>query len=366
MRIAQVAPLYESVPPRFYGGTERVVSWLTEKLAAMGHDVTLFASGESVTNATLFAPCRKALRLDPDCVDSMANHMLMIEQVMSRASDFDLIHFHIDYLHFPTSRRERIPSLTTLHGRLDIPDLAAIFKEFTDMPLVSISDAQRKPLSWANWAGTVHHGLPADSLSLHEKQGRYLAFLGRISPEKRLDRAIEIAIRSGMKLKIAAKIDRADREYFECRIKHLLDHPLVEFIGEIGNSEKDEFLGNAAALLFPIAWPEPFGLVMIESMACGTPIIAFPCGSVTEIIAEGVCGYIVNDLDEAVAAVRHIDRLDRRKCRQYFEMNFTDKRMACDYLKIYQKLAESKLASIPVEEEVLNWMEVESPTPSTT
>jgi glycosyltransferase involved in cell wall biosynthesis len=366
MRIAQVAPLYESVPPRLYGGTERVVSWLTEKLVAMGHDVTLFASGDSVTNATLCAPCKRALRLDPACVDSMANHMLMIEQVMSRADEFDLVHFHVDYLHFPTSRRERIPSLTTLHGRLDIPDLVAIYKEFTDMPLVSISDSQRRPLSWANWVGTVYHGLPADSLDLHEKKGKYLAFLGRISPEKRVDRAIEIAIRSGMKLKIAAKIDRADREYFECKIKHLLDHPLVEFIGEIGHSEKDEFLGNAAALLFPIAWPEPFGLVMIESMACGTPIIAFPCGSVPEVITDGVCGFIVKDMDEAVAAVGRIDDIDRRKCRQYFERHFTDTRMASDYVKIYEKLADPKSASIPVEEEVLNWMEVESPTPSTT
>ena len=366
MRIAQVAPLYESVPPRLYGGTERVVSWLTEKLVSLGHDVTLFASGDSVTNARLVPACRKALRLDPDCVDRLAHHYLMVEEVFARAEEFDLIHFHIDYLHFSRSRRDRVRNITTLHGRLDIPDLVPIFKEFREMPLVSISEAQRRPLSWANWRGTVHHGLPANSLSLHASDGQYLAFLGRISPEKGLDRAIEIAIRSGMPLKVAAKIDAADREYHETVIKPLFRHPLIDFIGEIGHSEKAEFLGNARALLFPIEWPEPFGLVMIEALACGTPVIAYPFGSVPEIMLDGVAGFVVSNIPEAVKAVERIGEIDRRACRQHFELNFTDARMAEEYLSIYQELVDPASASITVEEGVLNWMEVESSTPSTT
>jgi glycosyltransferase involved in cell wall biosynthesis len=366
MRIAQVAPLYESVPPRLYGGTERVVSWLTEKLVFLGHDVTLFASGDSVTNARLIPACSKALRLDAECVDANAHHILLIEKVLHYADEFDLVHFHTDYLHFPISRREQLPSLTTLHGRLDIPDLVPLYKEFREMPLVSISDSQRQPLCWANWLGTVHHGLPPESLSLCEAPGDYLAFLGRISPEKGVDHAIEIAIRSGRRLKIAAKIDRADREYFERRIKHLLDHPLVEFVGEIGHTEKNEFLGNAAALLFPIQWREPFGLVMIEAMACGTPVIAYPRGSVPEVIADGVSGFLVDGVDKAVAAVGRLGELDRSTCRRHFELNFTDERMALDYLNLYRQLVQPKSASLTVEEGVLNWMEVESPSPSTT
>jgi glycosyltransferase involved in cell wall biosynthesis len=366
MRIAQVAPLYESVPPRLYGGTERVVSWLTEKLVSMGHDVTLFASGDSVTNARLIPACRKALRLAPDCVDRLAHHYLMVEEVFARAEDFDLIHFHIDYLHFARSRRAQVPNISTLHGRLDIPDLAPLYKEFREMPLVSISGAQRRPLPWVNWRGTVYHGMPADSLPLQAADGQYLAFLGRISPEKGLDRAIEIAIRSGITLKVAAKIDAADREYFETIIKPLFRHPLIEFIGEIGHSEKGEFLGNARALLFPIEWPEPFGLVMIEAMACGTPVIAYPNGSVPEIMLDGVTGFVVSNIPQAVEAVESIGQLDRRACRRHFELNFTDDRMANEYVSLYHELVDPASASITVEEGVLNWMEVESPTPSTT
>jgi glycosyltransferase involved in cell wall biosynthesis len=366
MRIAQVAPLHESVPPRYYGGTERVVSWLTESLVALGHEVTLFASGDSVTNAQLVSSCKKALRLDPDCVDPLAHHMLMIEEVFSRAEDFDIIHFHTDYLHFSYSRREKVPAVTTLHGRLDIPDLVPLYREFREVPLVSISDSQRKPLPWVNWVGTVHHGMAVDELALQANKGRYLAFLGRVSPEKGLQHAIEIAIRAGMPLKIAAKVDRADREYYKEEIKALRKHPLIEFIGEIGNCEKASFLGNAAALLFPIAWPEPFGLVMIESMACGTPVIAYPCGSVPEIILDGVTGFVVADVASAVAAVERIGAIDRRVCREHFELNFSSERMAKDYLNIYQQLVHRKSASMTVEEGVLNGMEVGSQTPSTT
>jgi glycosyltransferase involved in cell wall biosynthesis len=333
---------------------------------SIGHDVTLFASGDSVTNARLVPACKKALRLDPDCIDPIAHHALMVEQVFNQAEEFDLIHFHIDYLHFPLSRRVQVPCVTTLHGRLDLPDLVPLYKEFSEVPLVSISDAQRSPLPWVNWVRTVHHGLPASALSLNEKGGDYLAFLGRISPEKGLGRAIEIAIRSGMNLKIAAKIDRCDRDYYGREIRPLLDHPLIEFIGEIGASEKQDFLGNAAALLFPIDWPEPFGLVTIEALACGTPVIAHPFGSVPEIIPDGVAGFLVRDVGEAVEAVKRLGEIDRRECRGHFELNFTDERMASDYVKIYHQLIGAKSASITVEEGALNWMEVESPTPSTT
>jgi len=366
MRIAQVAPLYESVPPRFYGGTERVVCWLTEKLVALGHDVTLFASGDSVTNARLVPACKKALRLDSQSIDPLPHHVLMLEQVFAQADDFDLIHFHIDYLHFSRIRRERIPSVTTLHGRLDIPDLVPLYREFTELPLISISAAQRKPLPWVNWIGTVHHGMPADALCFRGGPGAYLAFLGRVSPEKGLDRAIEIALRSEMRLKIAAKVDRVDQGYFEQKIKPALNNPLIEFIGEIGNSDKQEFLGNAAALLFPIEWPEPFGLVMIEAMACGTPIIAYSNGSVPEVVIPGVSGFLVRNVPEAVKAVKRIDEIDRLECRRHFELNFSDERMARDYLRLYQKLIHPTLNSIAVEKGVLNWMEVESQTPSTT
>jgi glycosyltransferase involved in cell wall biosynthesis len=338
MRIAQVAPLYESVPPAQYGGTERVVSWITEELVAAGHDVTLFASGGSRTKAR-FVPCTKrSLRTDLTCRDFLAHHIKLIERVAADASKFDMIHFHVDYLHFPVSRRDKLPQMTTLHGRLDIPDLVPVYQEFADMPVVSISQTQREPLPWVNWVGNVYHGLPEKHYSLNHNPGRYLAFLGRISPEKRPDRAIEIATKSGIPLKIAAKVDRADQEYFETTIKPLLNNPLVEFIGEIREREKQAFLGNAIACMMPIDWPEPFGLNMIESMACGTPTVAFRHGSVPEIISDGVNGFIVDSVDEAVDALGRISTIDRAGCRAAFEQRFTSARMAADYLQIYESL----------------------------
>lgn len=338
MKIAQVAPLYESVPPQYYGGTERVVSYLTEELVRQGHRVTLFASGDSVTSAELVAPCERSLRQHPDCIDQLAHHILMLEQVASAAPQFDIIHYHIDYLHYPLSTRQRTPYVTTLHGRLDIPDLAPLYRKFSHVPVISISDSQREPLGWINWQATVHHGLPEDLYTLHEEPGKYLAFLGRVSPEKRPDRAIEIAKLVGMPLKISAKVDNADRDYFHTAIRPLLDHSLVEFVGEIGEAEKNDFLGNACALLFPIDWPEPFGMVMIESMACGTPVIACRRGSVSEVIDDGISGRIVDNMDEAVRAVEEIATLDRRRCRRAFEERFSASRMARDYVKVYHRL----------------------------
>ncbi|HEY1215273.1 MAG TPA: glycosyltransferase family 4 protein [Bryobacteraceae bacterium] len=339
MKIAQVAPLYESVPPKLYGGTERVVSYLTDELVRQGHDVTLFASGDSITKAQLVPVCERALRLEgKKIIDPLAHHMRMIELVAQKAAEFDVVHFHVDYSHFPVTRRQPISAITTLHGRLDIPDLAPVFREFDDMNLVSISDAQRTPLAWANWVGTVYHGLPEDLYSPTTSPGKYLAFLGRISPEKRVDRAIEIAIRVGMPIKIAAKIDVADKEYFECKIRKLFDHPLVEFIGEIGERDKGDFLGNAHALLFPIDWPEPFGLVMIEAMACGTPVIAYRKGSVPEIVDEGTTGFMVDNLDEAVKAVSRLQSLDRAICRRVFEERFSAQRMALNYVDVYRRV----------------------------
>lgn len=339
MKIAQVSPLYESVPPKMYGGTERVVSYLTEELVNQGHDVTLFASGDSFTNAKLIAPCEKSLRLSQSCVDPLIYHFLMMEMVEQRKDEFDLIHFHIDYLHFPLSRRNKTPNLTTLHGRLNIPDLKPLYREFNEMAMVSISNNQRLPLPEANWAGTVYHGLPIDLMKFNKREGEYLAFLGRISPEKRVDRAIDIAVRCGIPLKIAAKIDKVDLEYYETEIKPLMDNPLIEFIGEINDSEKSDFLGNALALLFPIDWPEPFGLVMIEAMACGTPVVAFQHGSVPEIIDEGITGFIVNSVEDAVDTVlTKLSHFDRSACRAVFEERFSSKRMAQDYLKLYEHL----------------------------
>jgi len=344
VRIAQVAPLYESVPPKFYGGTERVVHYLTEELVRAGHNVTLFASGDSVTSAELDAAWPRALRLDPECRDYQAPHVLQLERIAQRAHEFDVIHFHGDCSHFPLSRRLGTPHVTTLHGRLDAPQLEALYDEFDDLPMVSISNAQRRPLPQVAWCGTVYHGLP---LSLHSPsfsgpngRGTYFAFLGRISPEKRVDRAIEIAKRLGVKLKIAAKIDCADAEYYRNEIAPLLDHPLIEFVGEIGEAQKSEFLGGARALLFPIDWPEPFGLVMIEAMACGTPVVAMGCGSVPEIIDQGVTGYYVNDLDAAVKAAERAMGLDRRLCRATFERRFSAPRMASDYLAVYVRVID--------------------------
>ena len=337
MRIAQVAPLYESVPPHLYGGTERVVSYLTEELVRRGEDVTLFASGDSKTKAKLVPASEGSLRISK-AVDTLAPHVAMVEEVMKRADEFDIVHFHIDYLHYPVSRRSGLNQVTTLHGRLDLPNLVPLYREFTDMPVISISDSQRRPLSFARWAGTVYHGLPPDEFNFREKCEDYLLFLGRISPEKRVDRAIEIAGKTGRKLKIAAKIDRADRYYFNKQIKPLLDQPFIEFIGEVSRPEADQLVGGAAALLFPIDWPEPFGLVMIEALACGTPVIAFRRGSVPEVITDGVTGFIVEDIEQAAEAVKRIGQIDRGRCRQEFETRFTDRRMAQDYVKIYDHL----------------------------
>ena len=341
MRIAQVAPLYESVPPKYYGGTERVVSYLTEELVRQGHEVTLFASGDSVTKARLVPACPRSLRLDKHCVDQMVHHVVMLEHAFRYAGDFDIIHFHVDYLHFPLSRRQAITHVTTLHGRLDLPDLVPLYKEFPDMPVVSISNAQREPLPWANWQGTVYHGLPADLYRFREEPGDYLAFMGRISPEKRVDRAIKIARQVQIPLKIAAKVDRVDREYFEGTIKPLLGDPLVELVGEIGEGQKNNFLRDAYALLFPIDWPEPFGLVMIEAMACGTPVIAYRDGAVPEVMEEGHTGFIVRTLKDAVEAVRCVPKLSRKRCREVFEKRFTAARMAEDYMHVYEHLIKN-------------------------
>jgi len=337
LKIAQVAPLYESVPPKFYGGTERVVSYLTEALVSLGHDVTLYASGDSVTSAKLRPMCRNALRLDESSVDPHADHVLLTEKVLQESGEFDIVHSHIDYGAYPLLRRMETPHVSTLHGRLDVPNLQNLYREFDDEPVISISNRQRLPLSWANWQATVYHGIPEKLYRLHEKPGRYLAFLGRISPEKRVEDAIEIARRAGIVLKIAAKVDKADREYFETIVKPLL-HDGVEFIGEISELEKCEFLGNALALIFMIDWPEPFGLTMIESLACGTPVIARCRGSVPEILEHGATGFVVENMDEAGQALRQIRKISRKRCRQVFEERFSSIRMAANYLAVYQKL----------------------------
>ena len=343
MKIAQVAPLYESVPPKLYGGTERVVSYLTEALVGAGHDVTLFASGDSTTAARLVPGCPQALRLNHyECQDQLAHHFVMLEEVLERADQFDLIHFHVDYMHFPLSKLSGLVHLSTLHGRLDSPDLAPLYRKYRNMPLTSISLNQRKPLAWANWVGNVYHGLPQDMLRVGDGGGKYLAFLGRISPEKRVDRAIEIAKKLKMPLKIAAKVDRADRAYYEAEIKPLLNTPNVEFIGEINEQQKGDFLGNAYAYLFPIDWPEPFGLTMIESMACGTPTIAFNCGSVPEVINNGVTGFIVNTMEEALHAVEQAARIDRAACRAEFLKRFSAPQMARQYVKLYEARVAAK------------------------
>jgi len=343
MRIAQVAPLFESVPPRLYGGTERVVSYLTEELVAQGHQVTLFASGDSVTSARLVSVVDRSLRLDRDCVDRLSHTVRQLERVFAEREAFDLIHFHVDYLHYPLSRRHGPTRLTTLHGRLDIPDLVPLYREFPVEPVVSISDAQRHPLPWLRWQGTVPHGLPADLLRPRERAGNYLAFVGRFSPEKGPVEAIRIAREFGMDLKMAAKLDRVDQAYFEAEVSPLLDPPRVERVGEIGAGEKEAFLGEAYALVFPLDWPEPFGLVMIEAMACGTPVVAYPRGSVREIMQDGVTGFVARDHAAAVEALRRLEDFDRRACRRAFEARFTAGRMACDYLALYRKQVEAGL-----------------------
>lgn len=339
MRIAQIAPLVESVPPTLYGGTERVVSWLTEELVAMGHEVTLFASEDSVTSAKLapIVPC--SLRL-AGIHNSTPYNVIMLDQVAARQDEFDVLHFHIDFFHYPMFRRLAHKTLTTIHGRQDLPELPDIYRAFPHMPLVSISNHQRKPVPPVNWRGTVYHGMPEQLLKEGKGEGGYLAFLGRICADKGILPAIEIARRAGMPLKVAAKVDPADRGYFEEHVRPVLDRsPHVEFIGEIGDARKPEFLGNARALLFPISWPEPFGLVMIEAMACGTPVIAFNCGSVPEIMEDGLTGFVVDDIDGAAAAVGKLDQLYRPSIRSRFEERFSARAMAREYVRIYQELA---------------------------
>ena len=347
MRIAQIAPLHEAVPPELYGGTERIVSFLTEELVALGHEVTLFASGDSQTSANLEAVWPRALRLDPAVRDTVAPHMLMMEACYRRAGSFDIMHFHMDYWPFSLFGRQPTPFVTTLHGRLDLPELQPVFAAFPSAPVVSISDSQRRDLPQARYVGTVQHGLPAGLLTPQPvAKHEYLAFLGRIAPEKGPDRAIRIARACGMKLRIAAKVDRADRCYFDTVIRPLLGRGDVELLGEISDAEKPAFLSGAAALLMPIDWPEPFGLVMIEAMACGTPVIAFRRGSTPEIVEDGCTGYIVDDEAEAVRAVAQVGRLSRELVRARFEARFTARRMALDYLSIYATLAATKARSV--------------------
>jgi glycosyltransferase involved in cell wall biosynthesis len=340
MRIAQVAPLFESVPPALYGGSERVVSWLTEELVCQGHEVTLFASGDSQTAAHLVPVCEKALWRDKECRETLPHHVRMMELVFRDVSRFDIIHFHCDYIHFPLVRRYAHPTVTTLHGFVHLHDLRALLDEYRDVPLVSISDNQRTSTPSANWQGTVHHGLPRNLHTFSADGGEYLAFLGRISPEKGLERAIEIARRTGIPLKVAAKIYEEDRSYFEHNIQPLLKQSasFVQFVGEVGGRAKDEFLGRAKALLFPVDWPEPFGLVMIEAMACGTPVIGWRNGSVPEVIRHGVNGFVVSSVDEAVQCVNQLSGIRRDTCRKIFETAFPVERMTADYLRVYEKV----------------------------
>lgn len=340
MNIAQVAPLWESVPPKLYGGTERIVSYVTEELVRMGHDVTLFASGDSKTAARLEAVCPQALRLNTGIFNRDAPMIMLQERALGAVGDFDVIHSHLDFLGFPLARRNSVPIVTTLHGRLDLPELEPVFREYSEMLLVSISHAQRQPLSWANWQATIHHGLPRDLYTFHQKSQEYLAFLGRISPEKRVDQAIEVAKRTGLPLRIAAKVDPADQQYYRSEIEPLLDHPLVEFIGEISDAEKDDFIGNALALVCPYDWPEPFGLVLIEALACGTPVLAYRRGAIPEIIDDGITGFVCESLTEMAEAVERLPLIDRSRCRSAFEERFTVDRMARDYVALYERIIE--------------------------
>jgi len=348
MHFAQIAPLTEAIPPKLYGGTERVVAWLTEELITLGHQVTLFASGDSVTSARLEAVWPRALRLDGAVRDANALHMLMLERVYRRARDFDFLHFHLDYYPFSLFCRQPTPFVTTLHGRLDLPEHQPVFDTFSPVPVVSISNAQRRPLPQAHWVRTVYHGLPEALLTPRPVKPSYFAFLGRIAPEKGVDRAIRIAEHCGMPLKVAAKIDKVDREYFDEQIRPLFISGNVEYIGEISDREKSEFLSGAVALLVPIDWPEPFGLVMIEAMACGTPVIAFNRGSVPEVIDDGVTGFIVEDETGAIGAVDRLHNLSRVKIRKRFEQRFTARRMAQNYLSVYESLTAAAAAPPPV------------------
>ena len=344
MKIAQVAPLWESVPPKLYGGTERIVSYITEELVRMGHDVTLFASGDSETAARLEAVCPQALRLNTGIFNRDAPMIMLQERSLGATGDFDVIHSHLDFLGFPLARRNPLPVVTTLHGRLDLPELQPVFREYADMPLVSISDAQRQPLPWANWHATIYHGLPRNLYSFHPQPQQYLAFLGRISPEKRPDHAIEVAKRTGIPLRMAAKVDPADLQYYLTEIEPLLDHPLIEFIGEISDEEKDNFLGNALALVCPYDWPEPFGLVLIEALACGTPVLAYRRGAIPEIIDNGVTGFVSENLSEMAEAVGRLSEIDRRRCRDAFEERFTADRMARNHVALYKRIIEDRIA----------------------
>ena len=354
MRIAQVTPLYEAVPPKLYGGTERVVAHLTDALVDLGHDVTLFASAEAKTSARLIPVRDQAIRLDPSPLKSdMAAHLTMLAEVLDRVDDFDVIHFHTDMIQFPMFRKWADKTLTTLHGRLDMKDLPGVYERWPDFGLVSISDNQRRPLASANWRATVHHGMPAELYAYSDQSDGYLAFLGRISPEKRPDRAIEIASTLGKRLKIAAKVDAADRVYYEETIKPLIDgNPLVEFVGEIGDPEKSAFLGGAEALLFPIDWPEPFGLVMIEAMACGTPVVAFRCGSTSEIVEDGITGFLVDTLEQAIAAARQARFLDRKAVRAQFERRFSASAMARRYVAEYEALLATRTERARVQSDL--------------
>ena len=339
LRIAQIAPLYESVPPKLYGGTERIVAYLAEELVRRGHEVTLFAAGDSAVNVPLVAGSPQSLRLTGlDHLGPMY-HFPMLSDVYDNAGRFDVIHSHVDCLSFPLARQARVPTVSTMHGRLDLKVMLPIYRAYRDLPMVSISDDQRRPLPEMNWVGTIYHGLPRNLLKFRGEPGKYLAFLGRICPEKRPDLAIEIARRSGVPLKVAAKVDRHDRDYFEAVIKPMLSAPGVEFVGEINESQKQQFLGEALALLFPIDWPEPFGLVMIEALACGTPVIARPCGSVSEILRHAVTGFIHSSVDELVAAVDNIGNISRQKCRDEFDTRFTTDVMAANYERVYYELS---------------------------
>jgi glycosyltransferase involved in cell wall biosynthesis len=342
MKIAQIAPLFERVPPTGYGGTERVISYLTEELVRQGHDVTLFASGDSVTTARLESVVPHSIRPAHGNQSWLAYLTMQMDMVADLAPSFDVIHFHTDYMHFPLARRLRTPHLTTLHGRLDLPELVPLLRHFSDCPLTSISESQRRPLPWANWQGLVYHGLPPDLYSFQPERGDYFLFVGRVSPEKRIDRAIDIAKRCGKRLYIGAKVDKADEPYFNEFIKPLLNDPLVEFIGEINEAQKKELLEHASALLFPIDWPEPFGLVMIEAFCCGTPVIAYRHGSVPEIMEDGVTGFVVSDQDDAVRAANAIDTIDRKGCRAAFDRRFTAAHMAEGYVRIYQNAIERR------------------------
>lgn len=351
MRIAQVSPLWESVPPQLYGGTERIVSYVTEELVRQGHDVTLFASGDSRTAAHLEAICPQALRLKSGIFNRDAPMTMLYERALGAVGDFDVIHSHLDFMGFPLARRNPLPVVTTLHGRLDLPELEPVFREYAEMPLVSISGAQRIPLPRANWQATIHHGLPRDLYSFHPQSKGYLAFLGRISPEKRPDHAIALAKLTGLPLRIAAKVDPADEQYYRKEIEPLLDHPLIEFLGEISDAEKNDFVGDALALVCPYDWPEPFGLVLIEALACGTPVLAYRRGSIPEVIDHEVTGFVCETLTEMAEAVGRLPLIDRRRCRRAFEERFTADRMARNYVALYERLIAKR--SEPVSPRII-------------